>query len=132
MQLTVQENKYSNQDFIKKLLQRCCSVRKLCSKVKIKEIVFVPIKHFIPSNGRTYIHAKTQAGMRLIYAGCTKYLNVSLNKIWFAGFEVLTAAGIKNVSFWDITPYFPLTANRDSEEHVASVFKVEDKVELTP
>jgi hypothetical protein len=45
------------------------------------------------------------------------------------GFEVLTAVVMKSSVFWDITPCSPSKANQCSEEHVASIFRVEEYVE---
>jgi hypothetical protein len=42
------------------------------------------------------------------------------------GFEVLTAVVMRSSVFWDITPCSPLKATDVSEEHVASIFRVED------
>jgi hypothetical protein len=42
------------------------------------------------------------------------------------GFEVLTAAVIKNSVFWDIKPPIPLKVNNISETHIASSFRVEE------
>jgi hypothetical protein len=41
------------------------------------------------------------------------------------GFEVFTAVVMKSINFWDITPCSPLSVNI-SEEHVASIFRVEE------
>jgi hypothetical protein len=44
------------------------------------------------------------------------------------GLEVLTAVVMKSSMFWDITPYYysSLKVNDDSEEHVASIIRVEE------
>jgi hypothetical protein len=44
------------------------------------------------------------------------------------GFEALSAVVMKSSLFWDITPCSPLKVNRRfvSEEHVASIFRVEE------
>jgi hypothetical protein len=39
-------------------------------------------------------------------------LSVKINKIYFVGFEVLTAVVMKSSIFWDITPCSPLKVNR--------------------
>jgi hypothetical protein len=41
------------------------------------------------------------------------------------GFEVLTAVVMKSSTFWDITQCSPLKFTVVSEEHVASLFRVE-------
>jgi hypothetical protein len=41
------------------------------------------------------------------------------------GFEVLTAVVMKISTFWDIKLRGPLTVDRVSEEHAASIFRVE-------
>jgi hypothetical protein len=45
------------------------------------------------------------------------------------GFEVLTAVVMKSSIFWDIMWCCQLKVNRVSEEHVASIFRVEEKTE---
>jgi hypothetical protein len=43
------------------------------------------------------------------------------------GFEVLTAVVMKSSIFWDIMPRSPLKVNDASEEHVASIVKIEEE-----
>jgi hypothetical protein len=45
--------------------------------------------------------------------------------LYYVGFEFLTAVAMKSTIFCDITPCSPLKANRRSEEHIASIFRVE-------
>jgi hypothetical protein len=42
------------------------------------------------------------------------------------GSQVLTAVVMKSSSFWSITPCSPLKSNDVSEEHAASVFRIEE------
>jgi hypothetical protein len=44
----------------------------------------------------------------------------------YVGFEVHTAVVMKSSAFWDISPCSPLKATDLSEEHVASIFKIEE------
>jgi hypothetical protein len=43
-----------------------------------------------------------------------------------SGFEVLTVVVIKSTIFWDITQCSPLKSTDVSEEHIASIFRVEE------
>jgi hypothetical protein len=52
----------------------------------------------------------------------SEYLNVCL----FQEFEVLTPVVMKSSVFWELTPYSPLKVNKFSEEHIASIFRVEE------
>jgi hypothetical protein len=47
-------------------------------------------------------------------------------------FEVLTALVMKSSIFWDITPCSPLKVSDHSEEHIASIFRIEDKRRKKP
>jgi hypothetical protein len=42
------------------------------------------------------------------------------------GFKVLTAVVMKTTIFWDISPCSPLKSTGVSEEHIASIFRVEE------
>jgi hypothetical protein len=46
-----------------------------------------------------------------------------MNKESNVGFEVFTAVVTKSTIFWDITPCSPSDV---SEEHIASIFRVEE------
>lgn len=41
------------------------------------------------------------------------------------GFEVLVVVGVKRAKFGDIRTWSPLEINRVSEEHFASIFRIE-------
>jgi hypothetical protein len=41
-------------------------------------------------------------------------------------FEVFTAVVMKSIIFWDMTPCSPLSLTDVSEEHIASIFRVEE------
>jgi hypothetical protein len=49
-----------------------------------------------------------------------------MNIYGHVGFEVFTAVVMKSIIFWDITPCSPLSVNRRLEEHIASIFRVEE------
>jgi hypothetical protein len=52
---------------------------------------------------------------------------VQLNKlINCVGFEVFTSVVMKSIIFWDMTPCSPLSLTDVSEEHIASIFTVEE------
>jgi hypothetical protein len=44
----------------------------------------------------------------------------------YKGFDVLRAVIMKSSIFWDITPYTPFKLTDVSEEHVVSIFRVEE------
>jgi hypothetical protein len=48
---------------------------------------------------------------------------------YYVGIEVLTAVVTKSIIFWDITPRSPLSVTDVSEEHIASIFRVEKYAE---
>jgi hypothetical protein len=45
--------------------------------------------------------------------------------IFIVGFEVLTAMVVKSCIFWYTTSYSPLKVSDVSEDHVASIFRIE-------
>jgi hypothetical protein len=47
-------------------------------------------------------------------------------KRYHVGFEVLTVVVMKSTIFWDIMPCSPLKSTDVSEEHIASIFRVEE------
>jgi hypothetical protein len=55
------------------------------------------------------------------------YCSPSIIKVISVGFEVLTEVVLKSIIFWDIMPCSPLRVNDVSEEHIASIFRVEKK-----
>jgi hypothetical protein len=46
--------------------------------------------------------------------------------IHYIGIEVLTPVVMKSTIFWDITPCSPVKATDVSEEHIASICRVEE------
>jgi hypothetical protein len=48
------------------------------------------------------------------------------NQYGVVEFEVLTAVVVKSTVLLDITPCSPLRVNELSEEHIASIFRVEE------
>jgi hypothetical protein len=42
------------------------------------------------------------------------------------GFEVITAVIIESTIFWDVTPCSLLKVNQPMEEHISSIFSVEE------
>jgi hypothetical protein len=47
------------------------------------------------------------------------------NHTGYVGFEVLTAVVMQITLFWDIMPCSPLKVTNVSEEHIASIFRIE-------
>jgi hypothetical protein len=50
-----------------------------------------------------------------------KHSNIS-----FVGFQVYTAVAMKNFVFCDTTPCSPVKSTDVSEEHIASIFRIEE------
>jgi hypothetical protein len=48
------------------------------------------------------------------------------------GFEVSTTVVMKSIIFWDMTPCSLLSFSRRSEEHIASIFRVEKIIKQEP
>jgi hypothetical protein len=54
-----------------------------------------------------------------------------LNKVKYVGFEVLTAVVTKSNIFWDISRIVRCKSTDVSEEHIASIFRVEEHLLAT-